>query len=394
MNKTFQRDLNHNYLVLEEEEENYREDYQLYMLTENRIQGLLACKWTQVNDKLQLCYEITSRQSMDVAYERKKISYQELRRMLVDFHQLMITMKEYMLDANHLILEPGYLYVDVDTGGLALCYCPFYERDIKEAFYNWAEYVLGKLERHDKEGIALGYELYRLAGEENSSVEEILRSCQREQEENEKPVKEQPVSIASKEPEQQPLSQENIFEPEKQNRIFSGEKEPDTEKKGIFQRMKDWFRGRNKKESMAEQEFLIPDIPLPDMLPMEEPVKADAENQGEKDIIYGETTLLCQKQDERVMLISEQEGYEDIWIDTDSFLIGKKREAVDGYIGSMTVSRIHARITHEAERYLLTDLHSTNGTYINGIALEADESVELHNRDMIRFADMEYSIQM
>lgn len=54
------------------------------------------------------------------------------------------------------------------------------------------------------------------------------------------------------------------------------------------------------------------------------------------------------------------------------------------------VSRRHARISCEQEQYYLEDLGSKNGTYLNGIELEADTPVLLKDKTVIRFANQEF----
>lgn len=83
---------------------------------------------------------------------------------------------------------------------------------------------------------------------------------------------------------------------------------------------------------------------------------------------------------------------EPLYIKGESFLIGKKKEAVDGYVNHPTVSRIHARIEKREQEYYLIDLNSTNGTFLNERLLGMNESVRLNPGDMIRFADVEYTV--
>jgi serine/threonine protein kinase len=48
------------------------------------------------------------------------------------------------------------------------------------------------------------------------------------------------------------------------------------------------------------------------------------------------------------------------------------------------VSRQHARITHQDGRFVLHDLRSSNGTYVNGVRLEPSTAYTLQDRDEIR----------
>ena len=52
----------------------------------------------------------------------------------------------------------------------------------------------------------------------------------------------------------------------------------------------------------------------------------------------------------------------------------------------MTVSGIHARISVADENWFVRDLGSTNGTYLNGVQINANEEVVLSNGDQLHFS--------
>ena len=53
--------------------------------------------------------------------------------------------------------------------------------------------------------------------------------------------------------------------------------------------------------------------------------------------------------------------------------IGKRKEEADVVLEDMSVSRLHARIVKEKEKFYIEDLNSTNGTYCNGKLLNYKE---------------------
>lgn len=176
MKLEYKRELDHNYLILEEEHGEAKESYEIYMLEENKIPGLLKCTMQGMNGRQRFCYEVTSRQSLDLLLERKRLSHSDLKDILKGIQRAMTGAREYLLDVNHFMLRPEYMYLNLDKGEPEFCYYPYYEKNIREQFFDLAEYFLGKLDRQDRAGVELGYEIYKMAGEENCSLEEILRS--------------------------------------------------------------------------------------------------------------------------------------------------------------------------------------------------------------------------
>ena len=83
-------------------------------------------------------------------------------------------------------------------------------------------------------------------------------------------------------------------------------------------------------------------------------------------------------------------GCNDIVVEGEHFLLGKNSTQVNGVIDAEGVSRLHARITRQEEGYFIEDLNSTNGTYVNDIALEYHQLQVLNLNDRIRFGMEEY----
>jgi pSer/pThr/pTyr-binding forkhead associated (FHA) protein len=72
------------------------------------------------------------------------------------------------------------------------------------------------------------------------------------------------------------------------------------------------------------------------------------------------------------------------------FFIGKLRENVDYCLQKSVVSRYHAKITKEEDKYYITDLNSTNGTYVNETKLNPYENKELKQGDRVDLADLTF----
>ena len=73
------------------------------------------------------------------------------------------------------------------------------------------------------------------------------------------------------------------------------------------------------------------------------------------------------------------------------FTIGKVKGRVDLALSDPSVSSIHARILMDEGRAYLQDCHSTNGTYLNGVPLEAEEKVLLEKDDEIGIGKLRFS---
>lgn len=85
----------------------------------------------------------------------------------------------------------------------------------------------------------------------------------------------------------------------------------------------------------------------------------------------------------------------EIVITKDEFTLGKKQELVDGVISfNKKISRSHCKITRKGNHFYITDLISTNGTYVNSVRLQPEQSCPIKNGDIVRLANSEFQVSI
>ena len=77
-----------------------------------------------------------------------------------------------------------------------------------------------------------------------------------------------------------------------------------------------------------------------------------------------------------LLVIEGAEPGKRIFLEGSALLIGRDEDECDLLIADRQVSRHHARISLEDGRYVVRDLGSKNGTYVNGRALEGPYSLQ------------------
>ena len=88
------------------------------------------------------------------------------------------------------------------------------------------------------------------------------------------------------------------------------------------------------------------------------------------------------------------DSYPDISLNRDHLLIGKSPEKADIILPSDTVSRVHARIEKRSDGLYVTDLFSTNGTFLDGHRLEPNRSARLLDSARLTIAGYNYRVQI
>lgn len=354
----YKRDLNSNYMILSEEG-SVREHYEIRMITENRIYGLLPCVCQRHETKVEYYYEITGRQSMGLLYERKKLDCKGLKALLRELERILEAAKEYLLNANHFLLTPDSIYIQSQSDRLYLCYYPEYEKEIRESFLELAEYLLGKLDKNDTEGIEFGYDLYQKALEPNFSLLEVIHEHAEREKKTAVPIME--------------MSEVSI-----QDEML--------EKTGSW---KSFFKKKSKKPQLEDYVAEADQIGSGSALFLKE------QKQQKVSYIPDEgTSCLQKKKRECLFLKCRDSDYPDFEVLHENFLIGKKKDSVDGCLPAPTISRIHARITFNGTCYFLEDLNSTNGTWVDQMQLNPYELFMLKDGMRVAFAGVEYEVQL
>lgn len=88
-----------------------------------------------------------------------------------------------------------------------------------------------------------------------------------------------------------------------------------------------------------------------------------------------------------VLVSKNKNEFQDIVIKEHTMVVGKVRGIADICLEGKSISRIHARISRDQNGCSVTDLGSTNGTYINGMRLSERQMRYLKQGDEVRFAE-------
>lgn len=82
----------------------------------------------------------------------------------------------------------------------------------------------------------------------------------------------------------------------------------------------------------------------------------------------------------------------ELVVDRNEYRIGKS-PSMDGVIKyNMYIGRVHCKILRTGEGFLVVDLDSKNGTYLNGVQLAPQKPYELHEGDCLTLANSDFQV--
>lgn len=166
----YERNLNHTYLVCRQNgQERY---YEVQMLLNNKIPGVLPCRQENKDGVPYLYYEITSRQSVCSLYQKQKLTFGRLDVMFGCLYKMILKLEDYLIPVEYIVLDPEFIFADVEQREFCFCIVPGNVAS-EDTLRNLLEYLLEHIDYEDEKAVATTYEWYRRAGEENSSFVKI-----------------------------------------------------------------------------------------------------------------------------------------------------------------------------------------------------------------------------
>ena len=173
MEVSYSRRLDYQYMMIETGGE-ARSDYRLSMLINNRINGFLPVHVQQMNGKSTLSYEITSLENLPEFLDARKITYDEMVSLLLQFCSAVSEAGRYLLDGEGILLEPQYIYVSKSLERIRFCYYPYQHMPLHQSVNVLCRFLIDHIDYDDRRSLELAYGLSQESLRENLSISVIV----------------------------------------------------------------------------------------------------------------------------------------------------------------------------------------------------------------------------
>lgn len=403
MEVTYRKNLSGSYMCIREQVQPV-EQYELQMLETHNIPGLLSMQTVVLEGERRYLYNISGKQQIEDYFSGKKIGYGMLQRFLISIQQICQSLSEYLLREDGLCLELEFIYISLEDGSLQFTYLPFYEKNLPDAFTACMEQILRKLDHQEKAAVELGYRIYQLCTRENCDIESVMAAVMAESTLAGEEAPGKCNEINCEKEKQAGIDMDNACDTEDKR---------GTQGDGFEGKVRAWQDKWKEKREQIEA-LALKYIPAFSSIFSQAPAYLSRRNKGKRrkrrknaqpseelqiitfsedmDVPSYPTEILSVQQGGTLGKLAYRGPHQcaDFQIEGESFLLGKNSEQVDGVISADGVSRLHARISRKENKYFIEDLNSTNGTFVNDVALEYREPHELKANDKVRFAAEEY----
>jgi len=173
MEVSYIKDLHNNYLVLPKGDDN-GETYCVRMLQANSIEGIIKPDKRTIDNSILYYYDITAKQTIDILYNKNPINLEQIRSLFTSLSDIIEQSYKYLLNENDLLINPEYIYYELASMQVRVCYLPGYNKDIRKQMASLIEYIMNKVEYKDKEAVLYVYNLYAVCRNEEYSFINLL----------------------------------------------------------------------------------------------------------------------------------------------------------------------------------------------------------------------------
>ena len=450
MQTGYRKEASHTFFTVEGGDRTDPESYMVKLLCGGIIPGILKCHLQRMDGVNTFLYDVTSLQTLRTVYGSRKLTFSDIRFIIEECIGIVEEAEEYLIIPDHLMIAPDSIFADPGNKHMYFCCCPDGSRDIRVQLREIGEYILPRIDHRDREAMEAGYGFYRLICDDSVPVDS-LRKAVYDAGTGSFMKRSDPESAAEGYEKPEETVKAELFDEEFVREDYqASDDQPEKQKPGM--RIKSVLmipfalaasllliiglmhvHGNNR---AVPTELLIIIIACI-IAAGTAAVKIYKHLSGHPKVIYesvsdrrkyrrsGETEkYYAQNNDmERYTDLSLFRGYQDdagaftelegpeeeknrrgpvlipeincfpvIVLEDGMTIVGSLPGASDIVISSGMVSRMHARISKSGEAVSIKDLHSRNGTFLNGNPLDGDTEVQVRENDTVAFADVKYTL--
>ncbi|WP_343210201.1 DUF6382 domain-containing protein [Anaerolentibacter hominis] len=400
------KDIHKEYLIIKGTEETYRSK----MLCYNEISGVVALEIHRIDNNLEYHYDITGYTDLKQFLKQGNIDADHIKDWLRGILQTIDRGENFLLAEQDFILDPEYVFIN-KKNKIELCYLDGYCRPVQEQLTALFEELINCVDYKDEAAVTLAYELYD-ACRKNCSYDGLMDILRRSG-----------TPLLLPEPEEYQESEMEELSSDKVQSLTRKELNGQARIRiailllcmaaaggglwfgGVFQGADgsvDWIK------TVVFLAVCIVTAAVmfwpylksePEMDEADKPIFSEISALGYSAL---ETERTEEDTDKTIILreFSKPTGYclqsvdteRKIMLESPCTIIGKKKMTGQGYLDDCTISRQHAKLEEEGGKLYITDLNSTNGTYVNGIRLTQQEKQLLQPGDQVLFARLEFRL--
>lgn len=337
------------------------EIYEEQVLLSNMIEGILPCEIRRSEEEEAYYFHLAS---SELYIDQIKCT--DARKFFGDLIRTIEEAEDYLLNPDHFILTPRHVYIK--SGKPALCYVPGYGSDITEQLKEFTQACVDQLDYGNRHQVTFFYELHSKLRKGHISLGELKEFI------DPKPVFNEvlPDLPEGKEPEICETLADHRYKKDRRL-MYPGLIYIPLLFSIAYFTVRAWnegmtypnFRGILMGGILLAVNTVCLYVSIRKKGKEKELQKDTKELPGDETVLLSDETVLLISDKVPVLKLSGGKGLE-IAVRGREFTVGRQQEAVDFCLSQAGVSRRHFQILTEEGCYMIRDLDSKNGTFLNG----------------------------
>ncbi len=148
--------------------------FELKMLEENDIEGLISFSVRNQNGAEYFIYDISGMLSLKKLYEERELGCGELTAILRAVSEIYESIAAYLIDETCLLLDPEYIFMDLYSKRVRFVCFPPQRVDIACSMGSLADFLIRRTDHGDAEAVRIAYEYYRRVFSGNYFVGDLV----------------------------------------------------------------------------------------------------------------------------------------------------------------------------------------------------------------------------
>ncbi len=147
--------------------------YQMPMLRENRVKGVLPVQRVYEGEEVQFWYDISGKHDLEGYARFHKLGRDFLGNFILSLNRTAQNLGEYLLLEDELCLEPDRIYLNYNEKEISFCYIPGNKKSLESSLGNFMEFFLKHMEHGAQQDIEICYKIYEKSQEEHVRLSDL-----------------------------------------------------------------------------------------------------------------------------------------------------------------------------------------------------------------------------
>ncbi len=144
--------------------------YKLKMLESNHIPYLAKTGFFEMDGNITLRNDVTSLYVLDRMYQNIRPDGELFKLIMKQILDCIQYLGDYLLEADDLLINPEYMFYDVNKKEIIISYIPGYNKCIKQQLKQFLECIMKVFDHRDKLGMNMLYDVYGLVVEDDFNI--------------------------------------------------------------------------------------------------------------------------------------------------------------------------------------------------------------------------------